>query len=265
MLIFLLILGLIGSTFIAISGYFLHAISFSGIFATIFIGTNLALTGNIPIWATVIFLFGSSLVINLIKQVIFPDSLSKETVIHEKNGPRDYFQILANTLPATIFILLYTFTSNNSFLLGSLASLAGATADTWASEIGMLSKRKPIDITTFKPLPTGLSGGVSLLGLIASFFGSLFAVLIFFIFSKLFYQETTTQHLFSIVVLGFFTSLLDSLLGSLFQRTYQTTNNELTEQATGNKLVHGVTWLSNDGVNLIATSCIAVITFLLTN
>jgi uncharacterized protein (TIGR00297 family) len=51
--------------------------------------------------------------------------------------------------------------------------MAVATADTWGTEIGVLSQRKPRSILTGQIVPRGTSGGVTLLGTSATILGGL--------------------------------------------------------------------------------------------
>lgn len=263
MTLFLFLIGLLGSTTIAIIGYHLKAISFDGIFTTIIIGTLITLSGNLATWASTVFLFGSSLIIKLVKLLFFSNSFKIEEKLHEKQGPRDSFQIISNTLPATLCLILYACTKNIGYLAAYLASIAGATADTWGSEIGILSKGITIDLTTLKATPKGLSGGVSFLGLSASFLGSFSSALVF-LFFNLFQPIPINKHeILLIVGIGFLASLIDSLLGSLFQGVFETPHQELTEKKENNHLVRGFRWLTNDGVNLITNSISAVIILLI--
>lgn len=245
-----LIIGLIGSSIIAASGYYFSAISRSGIIATIFIGTTIAVAGDFSTWSAVIFLFGSSLIINFSKKLFFPEISSIEQSIHSKNGARDASQICANLLPAVICLLIYFFTSNTAFLIAYLASIAGATADTWASEIGILSNKATIDVLTLRKTPKGLSGGISLLGTIASIGGSFLSTTCFFIFNFFSSNPLTYPHFVIIFSVGILASLIDSILGSFFQGKYLTIHNQLTEQKKNNQLVTGYSWMSNDLVNL---------------
>ena len=61
--------------------------------------------------------------------------------------------------------------------------MAAANSDTWASEIGSMSKGKPISVKTFKRAERGTSGAVSLLGTFAAVVGSfLIALPSYFLF-----------------------------------------------------------------------------------
>jgi len=259
----MLIIGLIGSSTIAMLGYGLKAISFSGIFATFFIGTIIAISGDFSTWSVIIFLFGSSLFINLFKKGFFPHSIEKEAEIHEKKGPRDASQILANTLPATISLSLFSYTQQPAFIIAYLSSLAGATSDTWGSEIGILAKGNTFDLSTLKKIPPGISGGISLSGTICSLLGSLFSTLTFLFFNLYFPFNLTFKQIITIILIGFFASIFDSLLGSIFQGTYLDKKMQLTDQQENNQLINGFSWITNDMVNFITNMSSAFIAYLI--
>jgi uncharacterized membrane protein len=59
-----------------------------------------------------------------------------------------------------------------------------ALADSVASDVGVLSKKDPISLCRFRPVPRGLSGGVSLLGTAASFAATVFCAAIYLAFFR---------------------------------------------------------------------------------
>ena len=103
-------------------------------------------------------------------------------------------QVLANSLVASVLIVLHTYLlykdsgssssvdgggkclplGGNSLALmaGIVANYAAVAADTFGSELGILSKSKPRLITNFKTVPPGTNGGVSGTGLVAGVFGA---------------------------------------------------------------------------------------------
>ena len=134
--------------------------------------------GNIILWTTgfsgffLFFLFFISCTIaGLVSKSIRTSSLANE-VAEKKGHTRDFMQVLANGLMATIAAALWSVSLETKALVMFGAVIAEATSDTFAGEIGRLSKKKPVSILNFKPVPVGLSGGVTVLGLVAALLSS---------------------------------------------------------------------------------------------
>ncbi len=122
--------------------------------------------------------------------------------------------VLANGLPAILFALLYKIYPNEIVTYSYLATLAALMADKASSEIGILSKRAPVYIINFKPVPKGTNGAISILGEIS---GILFAGILGILS---YIMGLTNDLLLTILVaisFGFIGSNLDSLLGALFE------------------------------------------------
>ena len=137
-------------------------------------------------------------------------------------------------------------------ILLSFAVFSAAAADTFASEIGMLSKGKVFNILNFKPIQSGLSGGVSWAGLGAGALGSL-------LLSLLAFPQFGWPGVAFVFVLGFIGSILDSLLGSVFQRKYMGQHGQLQDKPNHDheKPAKGFQIITNNAVNLLSLSLIA--------
>lgn len=172
----------------------------------------------------------------------------------EGGSGRNWKQVFCNSLPASVLAILYAMTKESAFLLLAFSVFSGAAADTFASELGMLSKGKVFFILNGKPVRRGLSGGVSRAGLGAGLLGS--ALLSLFAFPTFGWKGV----LFAIVF-GFVSSLLDSVLGAAFQRKYRAADGGLQDRpnSPGDLPIQGSRFITNNTVNLMsltATVCL---------
>ncbi|MFH0954994.1 MAG: DUF92 domain-containing protein [Candidatus Micrarchaeota archaeon] len=134
---------------------------------------------------------------------------------HKKWHPqRSTVNILGNALAAIVALLLQS-------PLGFFAAISASLADTMSSEIGCTSSEKPVLITTFKPVETGVDGAVSKKGLLAAVLGSLVIAACALVFGQ------SWGHILIIIFAGIFGSLLDSLLGATVQKRGWMDNNEV--------------------------------------
>eukprot|EP00521_Asterionellopsis_glacialis_P000418 CAMPEP_0195247722 /NCGR_PEP_ID=MMETSP0706-20130129/1138_1 /TAXON_ID=33640 /ORGANISM="Asterionellopsis glacialis, Strain CCMP134" /LENGTH=206 /DNA_ID=CAMNT_0040299285 /DNA_START=25 /DNA_END=648 /DNA_ORIENTATION=- len=144
------------------------------------------------------------------------------------------------------------------FASAVLAHHATVLADTLASELGILSETDPILITTFRRVPPGTNGGISLWGTICSGIGG-FLMGLLTVLMDIFSGLSPLQPLKMIFfgsVCGVLGSLVDSLLGATLQESYYDAERKLTYQhenvPNNAKLISGVNILSNAQVNLVS-------------
>lgn len=246
------IIGFILSYAIAFIAYKKSSLSKSGLLAATFYGMGIYIFGGLYFFIIMIGFFISSSLFSHFKS----SKKSKFDKIGEKTGVRDYTQVIANGLPSFIFGFLYYITGNQIYILGVVTALASANADTWASEVGLLSKSNPVSIITWEPIEKGVSGGISLLGTFASLMGAAFISLISiagYVIS--FGNNGKLLLLFILPTLGgFLGSLIDSILGATVQAKYiSCISNTITEKkysdGVANALYSGVDVFDNNFVN----------------
>ncbi len=169
---------------------------------------------------------------------------------------------MANGGLATLFAVVYLFYAAETVYHMYLVVLAAANADTWATELGVLSKHKPRLITTWEKAEKGRSGAVSLTGTMAAAAGSVLVVI-----SGMAWLDTISIQIIALLgAAGFAGSLADSLLGATLQAQYRLPNGSITEKATLNghmlALARGKRFINNDLVNFLA-GAFAVLAFML--
>ncbi len=198
--------------FVSYLAYKRRSLTKSGAIAAFFVGSGIALGfGSKGLVVLGVFFVSSSMLSKY-------KSKTKQTMEDKtkKGSRRDAWQVMANGGFAAIVGIIYFFTKESVWIIVFAILLAAANSDTWASEIGSLSKKKPISVRTFKQAATGTSGAVSVLGTIAAFAGSLLIAL-------------TANFLFAlepgsfvvILVFGFLGNIVDTLLGAFVQVEYK--------------------------------------------
>ena len=244
-------LGFAASALLILPAFARGSLDALGAAGAIALGSAIQWTGGwVPFLGLVLF-FGPAILVTK------AGAGRKETdakAVHKRAGARTIVQVMANGGPALFFLALYAIGgSSHPALLGAgLCALAASGADTWSSELGMLSRRGPVSLLTGKPVRRGISGGVTPLGFLGALVGAAFvaplALLIGLPLAKAFAAAAV------IVVAGALGSVLDSLLGDTLQAKYRDPSaegwTERTEIAgSALTLERGVAWMDNDLVN----------------
>ncbi len=175
---------------------------------------------------------------------------------HAKGSRRDAGQVLANGGVSGVLIVLVGLYPQADWLWWAFcASLAAANADTWATEVGVLSPVNPRLITTWKRVEMGTSGGITPIGTLASLLGAILVALVGFVF-----RGGPTSILIGVTLAGFAGSLVDSILGATIQAVYycpacrkETEHHPTHLCGTETTLIRGFPWLNNDWVNAFCT------------
>jgi len=134
-----------------------------------------------------------------------------------------------------------------------------------ASELGILAKSNPILITTFKSVPPGVNGAVSVFGLIASFLGGLAIGFTFWITNIFFGVSISNISQWPIILVGAFGgfggSLVDSFLGATLQFSgFDNQKKKIVSQPGPNvKHISGLNILDNHLVNLLSAIITSIV------
>jgi uncharacterized protein (TIGR00297 family) len=179
--------------------------------------------------------------------------------IHEKGSTRDWIQVAANGGIAAATALAYAFWGSPWLLIAFCISLASANSDTWASELGILSKQRPISVRRLKRVEPGTSGAVSLLGSAAGFLGAgTIAWTAHYLFSL------DGKAVLLIWILGFTGMVIDTVMGAYLQAGYKcrVCGMEVEKKqhcGEASLLLKGKSLLQNDGVNFISSLLAAIL------
>lgn len=158
-----------------------------------------------------------------------------------KGGVRSYENVFSNSSAALILAILYGIYPQYAELIifAYLGTVATATGDTLASEVGTTAHSQPIMLTTLKPTKAGVDGAVTILGEVAALLGAMVIGVLPVLFGKI---DNALLVIAITTAGGFLGTNVDSILGATLQKKG---------------------FLSNSGVNFVATFAGAIISGIL--
>ena len=285
--------GFVLSLAIGLIGYRRGALSGSGVVGAALTGTLIFGLGGWEWGILLVAFFVSSSALS------FYHAHDKQGMAEKfaKGHRRDLGQALANGGLAALLAVLSRLLPlpgggrEGVWFVACAGAMAAVNADTWATELGVLSRTSPRLITTGRQVEVGASGGVTWLGTVASLGGALFIGLLGGAMSLvlspveglslvlspvevkgglgvLTLGQNWTEAgalLLAATVGGLAGSLADSLLGAAVQAIYWCDGcQKETERAVhrcGNvtRRIRGFPWLNNDLVNFIASAVGALV------
>jgi uncharacterized protein (TIGR00297 family) len=234
---------------VAVGAYAARMLQLSGAVATFLLATLIFGIGG---WQWTLPIFTFFLLSSLLSKWRRRQKVAFETLF-EKGGIRDAGQVAANGVVVGILALLWHFTGDDRLYLLSLVAVAVVTADTWGTEIGVLSRRKPRSIRTGRTVAPGTSGGISVSGTVGGITGATVVSL-----SALPFVTLSLPQFLGIVAFGAAGSMIDSLLGATVQAQFRCTIcGKDTEQrlhcGVAADQVRGMRCVRNDAVNVLST------------
>jgi uncharacterized protein (TIGR00297 family) len=258
-----LTLGLLLGMVIAVLAWRVGSLSNSGAIAAALSGGIIFGIGGLP-WAILLILFfvSSSLLSRLFQR--------RKRQVEEKfskGSRRDWAQVAANgSLGVVLAVMSLLLPGNTGVWWAFAGAMAAVNADTWATELGVLSPAPPRRLTTGEVVERGTSGGVSLAGTLAALAGAALIGAAAALFPAgtlpgIAGGEAAAPGLFLAAAAGgLLGALIDSLLGATVQAIYfcpqcekETERHPQHSCGTPTRLLRGWRWLNNDWVNWICS------------
>ncbi len=272
------VVGLVFAGAIAAAAWRAHALTRGGALAALAVGTLTYASGTLGFTLVLLAFFVPSVLLSRLGR-----ARKRALVDVGKGGARDALQVLANGGVATACALAWALTHDVRWAAAFAGAYAAATADTWATEIGTLARQPPRSILTLRPIPTGLSGGITLPGTLAEIGGAVWlgavalpAIALASISGNGSFWWPIPRTIVPMVLTfaamplgGIAGATLDSILGATLQELRQCETCDRTCETnphacgTPTRLIRGLRGVSNDFVNLLATAAGALVAFAL--
>lgn len=272
-----LLLGAALAALFALGGWATRSLSRGGAAGAFLVGTLVFGLGGLA-WALLLILFFVSA---SLASRWHEDIKARPSFMFARGSRRDLVQVMANGGVPALLAVGNAIWPEADLFVAYAGAVAAVTADTFATEIGLLSEADPHLITTGEPVPRGTSGGVTVLGTLASVGGAallglvaagLYALRELFAFGiwDLRLADWSALRILPIVAAaGLASAAVDSLLGATVQVAYfserrqRPTERPRDEDGRPNPRVRGWRWVNNDVVNLAASAAGAAVAWLL--
>ncbi len=235
-----------------LGAYALRLFTAGGAAAALAVGAVVLLAGGWGLAVTLVGTFASAALLTWYRR--------GEKVQPEHRRGRSATQVLANGTVPAVAALAGAFFDSSRALPAAVGAMAATAADTWATELGLLSRRMPRLITTGAVVPRGRSGGITPLGTASGVGGAFFAAAL----GRLVLSGGTLR-IVPVAAGGVVGFLVDSLLGATLQARYRCPacgeDGEVRLCACGaqRRLAGGWWWVTNDVVNVAATAAGAAV------
>lgn len=278
-----LALGAILAAIVAVAGWRARSLTAGGAAGAVVVGGAVFAGGGLQWGALLVIFFLSSSALTRWRRI----EKSRAAQEFAKGGRRDLGQVVANGGVAALLALAQLARPELDLTPAFIGAIAAVTADTWATEVGLLSRGTPRLITTGRRVPAGTSGAVTGLGLAAALAGGLLIGLatvglawlagpVADVASPLIGaaggstasaagttitgSAATPRPLLIAPAAALAASLADSLLGATAQAMYRCprcdadTERRIHHCGDRTRLTRGLPFITNDAVNLVASA-----------
>lgn len=249
-----LLLGLSLGGIIAFLAWRAGALNSSGAWAAAFTGGLIFGLGGFS-WAVLLLTFFLS---SSILSYAFHSRKVKLSEKFSKGSRRDWGQVLANGGLGMLLALAHAVQPGQNWpWLAFIGAMSAVNADTWSTELGVLSSSAPRLLITGRKVEAGTSGAVSTFGYLASLAGAALIAALALSFTE---ASSALGGLAAFTLAGVVGSTCDSLLGASVQAIYfcprcgkETERHPLHTCGEATTRLRGWSWLNNDWVNFICS------------
>ncbi|ACX66843.1 MULTISPECIES: DUF92 domain-containing protein [Paenibacillus] len=249
------LIGAAGAVIVAGAAYRKRSLSESGALAAILMGTIYYGAGNAFWFGTLLLFFITSTLLSRYGKQRKAD-LEKS---YAKTGRRDAGQVLANGGIGMVLCLLNVWIPSHLWVYLFIGVMATVTADTWATEVGSLSRKPPRSVLNGRVLTAGESGGVSWVGSAAAAAGSMLIGAGGWLLAEWSGMNADPlPYVLAALAGGLVGAFADSYLGATMQVMYRCPacgkSVEVSRHCGQDTVrMRGYAWMSNDAVNLVSS------------